>query len=232
MIGITHDEILSGNAVTVRLEGPLNGETGPYFEDYVNKLFNKKIYFILLDSKDLDYISSEGIGVLLLIQQKISELNGYLVFFNLRKEMKTFFTILGFDKVFKIGSSRIDAIQIMDRQIELREKSIKGHSDQVVAINLTKEEVNIDKKNLMSDKKVKIINNENHENIHKDTSGIVKKHDSDGSITAVYNNPIIVECKKCKALIRVKGPGEYFCPDCRSVFMAKKDQTLIFDIPE
>ena len=120
MVFINHIEVLSGEAAIVEINGPLNGETSPDFETYVNSLLEKRICFILLDAGNLQFVSSEGIGVILFIQKKLSENNGFFIMYNLQDEVQLLYNILGFDKVIKIARSKIDAMETMDKQIELR----------------------------------------------------------------------------------------------------------------
>ena len=118
---INHAEILDNKVAVVEIDGPLDSHTSPDFEEYINQILAKSILFILFDAGKMTYVSSEGIGLLLFLQRKISEANGFFVLFNLSGEILTLYRLLGFDKVFRIAESRADALQIMDRQMELRE---------------------------------------------------------------------------------------------------------------
>jgi len=127
MLFINFKEALDGQVANIEIEGPLDSQTSPSFEDYVNQFLEKKIFFILLDLKNLSYVSSEGIGSLLYLQQKLSAQNGFLVLYNLATEIKALFQVLGFDKVFRISKTRSESLEIMDRQIELRDSFSKIH---------------------------------------------------------------------------------------------------------
>ena len=43
-----------------------------------------------------------------------------------------------------------------------------------------------------------------------------------------YKEPLLIECDNCSASIRVKGPGDYICPDCQNRFYATGDMNIIF----
>ena len=122
MVFINHSEVMGGNVAVVKIDGPLDGYTSPDFEDYIYQLLNKNIRYILFDALKLEYVSSEGIGLVLYLQKKISEENGFFVIFNLSDEIKALYEVLGFDKVFRIAEDQSEAMQVMDRQIELRQK--------------------------------------------------------------------------------------------------------------
>src|SRR4030042_5735425 len=126
---INHAEILDNRCAVVAIAGPLDSFTSPDFEDYVNQLLAKNILFILFDAGKMEYVSSEGIGLLLFLQRKISEANGFFVMFNLSSEIQTLYRLLGFDKVFRIAESRAEALQIMDRQREPRDRGVSGQGE-------------------------------------------------------------------------------------------------------
>ncbi len=125
---------MGGNVAIVKIEGPLDSNTSPDFEDYISQLNQRHIHFILFDALKLDYISSEGIGLILFIQKKISENNGFFVIFNLPDEIRALYEVLGFEKIFRIAYDQAEAMQIMDRQIELRKHS--RHENQFNSMNL------------------------------------------------------------------------------------------------
>jgi anti-anti-sigma factor len=56
-----------------------------------------------LDLKDLDYISSAGLGVLLLHQKRLKNSGHGLRLINLNKHVKDVFVLTGFDQIFEIG---------------------------------------------------------------------------------------------------------------------------------
>lgn len=56
----------------------------------------------VIDLKDLEYISSAGLGVLLGIQKRLSEQNSELTLVNLNQHIRDIFHWAGFDVIFKI----------------------------------------------------------------------------------------------------------------------------------
>ncbi len=210
MIFINHIEVLDGIAAVVEIEGPLDSETSPDFEDYINQLLRKELSYIMLDAGKLEYVSSEGIGVILFIQKKLVENRGFLVLYNIPDDIMSLYKILGFDKIFTIASSRIDAMQIMDRQIELRKEPEKTEPD--ISENMEDEK--------SFDKFAEETTKDNEE------SRITGEID-ETALTDQFQ-PLIVECVKCKTLIRVKKKGDYMCPECNTEFSVDEDQTVNF----
>jgi anti-anti-sigma factor len=208
MFIIDHTEALDGTVTIVEVKGPLNSETSAAFEEYINKLLDMGKIFILLNAKNLEYISSDGIGLILYIQKKISSNNGYLILFNNPDEINTLYTLLGFNKIFTIVKTQEDALQVMEKQIELRDSSVPtAHEDTFISDfsdtyePLTLEEIGEEKSTDVPDT-------------------------SEGSVE--FDTPIISECSECKSLIRIKRSGAYLCPDCHKEFLVQKDKTIIF----
>lgn len=208
MFIIDHTEALDGKVIIVEVKGPLHGETSAAFEEYINKLLDMGKAFILLNAKNLEYISSDGIGLILYIQKKISSNNGYLVIFNNPNEITTLYTLLGFNKIFTIVNTKEDAFQIIEKQIELRDSSVPtSHEDAFISdFSQTYEPLTL-------------------EEIAEEESPEVPDT-SEGSIE--FDTPIISECSECKSLIRIKRSGTYLCPDCHKEFTVQKDKTIIF----
>ena len=66
-------------------------------------VFNKITKSTRVNFKDLEYISSAGLGVLLMTQKRLSETGGSLKLVNMNKHIKDVFQYAGFDSIFEIG---------------------------------------------------------------------------------------------------------------------------------
>jgi len=200
MIYINHHDVLDGKVIIVEVKGPLNSETSLDFEEYINRLLARNSIFIILNALSIDYVSSEGIGVILFMQKKISEKNGFFVIYDLNNEIRQLFLLLGFDKIVWTVGSRIEAMEVIDRQLEMREspggKTEAGEMPPVLA-DIEKPE--------------------------KDNDNL-----PDEIQEKVAFAPFIIECARCKSLIRVRESGEYLCPDCNASFTVNHDMTVHF----
>lgn len=49
------------------------------------------------------------------------------------------------------------------------------------------------------------------------------------SAVETYGEGLLVECKSCASLIRIKGPGSFVCPDCKSAIYATGNMTVLFE---
>ncbi len=196
MIFISHTDILDGRALLLEISGQLDSGTSADFEDYINETISRNIRFIIFDAGKLEFVASEGIGVLIFVQKKIVNLNGFFLIINMPDEIRSLFTILGFEKIFTFAESRIDAMQMIDRQIELRE----NNSD-VLSGNTADDEIK---------------------------QGEISPGKSIEPGPGVFPNPVIIECIKCRSLIKIKEPGDYLCSDCSEKFSINEDQIVSF----
>ncbi|MBN1154300.1 STAS domain-containing protein [candidate division KSB1 bacterium] len=67
-----------------------------------NSVFEKITQSAVVDFKDLDYISSAGLSVLLVTQKRLNEKNQHLKLINLNKHIHDVFRYAGFDTIFLI----------------------------------------------------------------------------------------------------------------------------------
>lgn len=214
---INHVELLDGRAAVVAIEGPLDSRSGPEFEEYIRRLLDRSVIFIIFNAGKMEYVSSEGIGLLLYLQSRISEDNGFFVLFGLSPEIETLFSLLGFDRVFRIVRDRAEAVEIMDRQMEMRERgetedaAAAGHegaefpeADEPVVVPVMQEE-------------------------SPAAGGVVPPVEPPPSKPmepvvettphpAAGAGPRMVKCEACGAELRTHGPGDYLCPHCDASF--------------
>jgi anti-sigma B factor antagonist/stage II sporulation protein AA (anti-sigma F factor antagonist) len=200
MLFINHKEINDGNTVLIEIKGPLNTATSSNFEDYINGLLEKQKYYFILDAGSMEYVSSQGIGVMLFIQKKLAARNGCFVLCNLHSEIMILYRLLGFDRVLTIARSVEDAVQIMQRQIEMR-----GSMPPPVPEPEESREAGE----------------------RAAEQGIAREREEPGD-SPEFDHPLIVECAHCRGLVRVKHGGVYECPYCHTEFAVEKDQTIIF----
>ncbi|MFH0974160.1 MAG: STAS domain-containing protein [Spirochaetota bacterium] len=205
MIFINHTEDLEGKVVLIELKGALDSETSPDFEDYINQLLLKKKFFVIINAKNLTYISSAGFGVFLYTQKKILSSKGFFIVCNISEEIATIYKMLGFDKIIKLANSKEEALSIMQKQITLIESEMRGKA--------------VIKKEALDSFRAQ-------PEVVKELSNSNSEEESSGEKT--FDHPIILECAECKGMIRVKKSGEYICPDCKTGFTVEPDQTVVF----
>ena len=98
MLNVAKD--LNGSTLTVSLEGRLDTTTAPQFEEELKSSIDG-ITDLNLDLKDLAYISSAGLRVLL-SAQKIMNKQGNMVVKNVSDEVNEIFEVTGFADILTI----------------------------------------------------------------------------------------------------------------------------------
>ncbi len=92
------------------LTGFLDLHTVPKFEQAIQALLDEKKYTILVNLKDLDYISSAGLGVFMGFIEEIRENGGDIKLSNLSERVFKVFDLLGFPALFKIFNEEEEAV--------------------------------------------------------------------------------------------------------------------------
>ena len=91
----------SANGIgTIRLEGRLDTTTSPMLEEEL-KAFVPDLKELIFDFKQLEYISSAGLRVLL-SAQKVMQKQGSMKLINVREEVNEIFEVTGFSDILTI----------------------------------------------------------------------------------------------------------------------------------
>ncbi len=105
---ITVDEV--GDASVVRFQGNLDTNTAPEAQDRIDELVERGVARVLVDFKDLDYISSAGLRVLLATAKKLGGQGGSLGLCNLNETVNEVFEISGFSMILNVFASEQEAL--------------------------------------------------------------------------------------------------------------------------
>ncbi len=91
-----------GEIFVVELEGRMDTNTSPEFQKEMETYYSREGFKMILDFDKLDFVSSAGLRVLLLIQKKSKALNGSLVIKNVKPEIQEVFDMTGFSDILTI----------------------------------------------------------------------------------------------------------------------------------
>ncbi|MBC3797858.1 STAS domain-containing protein [Acetobacterium tundrae] len=86
----------------VDMEGRLDTNTAPNFQKELEAYYNVQGFSLILDFEKLDFVSSAGLRVLLLIQKKSKALSGNMVIKNVKPEIQEVFNMTGFSEILTI----------------------------------------------------------------------------------------------------------------------------------
>ncbi len=209
MFFIKHTELGNGKTAMLEIEGPLNSETSHDFDSYTSKLIENEIQYLLIDSLKINFISSEGIGVVLLLQKKVSSKNGMVIYFNLSNEITMLFRLLGFDKVLNIARDTHDALSIIEKRIELNGAPVQ--------VRVPGAEPFHEKKSFPP---------------AAEQAALQEPENGPVTLSSGELRPFVIECIKCSSLLRVKTRGENYCPHCNAQFTVSGEGNAIFRISE
>ena len=108
MIKVEKDTASGVNIIT--FAGSLDAYTVFDAEEIIEKLLQKKEYKIVVDLKDLTYISSVGIGVFIGHFRDIFDHGGNIIFISLSPQVTKIFSFLGITKLIGVAGSRKEAL--------------------------------------------------------------------------------------------------------------------------
>jgi anti-sigma B factor antagonist len=109
-----------GDEVSViELKGYLDAHTAPDLESAFQKLITEKKYKIVVNCRDLSYISSAGLGVFMAYVEDIRNNKGDIKLTNMSAKVFNVFDLLGFPILYEIYKDEKEAI---NRFQEIRKK--------------------------------------------------------------------------------------------------------------
>ena len=95
----------------VTLNGSVDGYTLVKFDEAVYELLNANQTKIIIDCKGLNFISSAGMGILIVAHSKLLLQNGDIKLINMDSEVYHTFELLGFSNVFRILNNEREALE-------------------------------------------------------------------------------------------------------------------------
>jgi anti-sigma B factor antagonist len=93
------------------LKGFLDAHTYPQLEGVFQKLIDARKFNIVVNCKDLTYISSAGLGVFMEFIEEVRKHSGDIKLSNMTPKIFNVFDLLGFPLLYDITSDEQDAIQ-------------------------------------------------------------------------------------------------------------------------
>ncbi len=91
-----------GTKLTININGRIDTTNSGEFESAVEDLLKKETADIVLDCTDLNYISSSGLRVFLIVQKRMMAAGGKLTLKSMQPAIREIFDISGFSTIFTI----------------------------------------------------------------------------------------------------------------------------------
>lgn len=95
----------------IELKGYLDAHTAPTLESTFQKLLNDKKYNIVVNCRDLSYISSAGLGVFMAFIEDVRKNHGDIKLTNMTPKVYNVFDLLGFPILYEIFKDEQEAIK-------------------------------------------------------------------------------------------------------------------------
>lgn len=92
------------------LKGYLDAHTAPELEKAFQQLLDGKKFSIVVNCKDLTYISSAGLGVFMAYIEDVRKNNGDIKLSNMSSKVYNVFDLLGFPLLYDITKDEMEAI--------------------------------------------------------------------------------------------------------------------------
>jgi anti-sigma B factor antagonist len=100
----------AGSVAIVVPAGFINAHTVRDFECALERLVTERRYTILLNCKDLSYISSAGLGAIMGLIETVRENGGDILLSNLQENVYAIFDTLGFTQLYRVFPSEDEAL--------------------------------------------------------------------------------------------------------------------------
>jgi anti-anti-sigma factor len=98
------------SVMIVGIEGRVDAITASTLESKIGDIVARE-KLLLLDCSGLEYMSSSGLRVLLLLVKKLKSLGGKIVLFAVQESVKEVFDISGFSKLFTICDTEDEGLK-------------------------------------------------------------------------------------------------------------------------
>jgi len=101
-----------GEVTVVEVKGRVDSSTAPALGERLTTLLETPSQRLVLDMRDLEYISSAGFRVLLIAAKRAEQVAGRLVLCGLSGKVRQLFDLGGFLDLFLISASRDEAVTV------------------------------------------------------------------------------------------------------------------------
>jgi len=112
----------SGDVNTIYLKGFLDAHTAPVLENVFANLIDKQQYSIVVNFKDLAYISSAGLGVFMAFIERIRDNNGDIKLAGMTDKVYNIFDLLGFPLLYEIYKTEDEAVNKFKENRDIEKK--------------------------------------------------------------------------------------------------------------
>jgi anti-anti-sigma factor len=95
----------------VGIKGRLDASSCAALEQELSTLVSGGTKQLVLNLENMDYVSSAGLRVLLVVAKKLGASNGKFALYGLKDHIKEVFDLAGFTDIFELFNTRAEALQ-------------------------------------------------------------------------------------------------------------------------
>ena len=114
-----------GNISVINLSGYLDAHTAPALESNFTELIDNNKFKIVVNFKDLAYISSAGLGVFMAYIEKIRDNAGDIKLTNMNEKVYNIFDLLGFPLLYEIFNTEDEAVTKFNKSDKIGNDEVK-----------------------------------------------------------------------------------------------------------
>jgi anti-anti-sigma factor len=82
------------NGKRISLAGSLDTDTAPQLETRIDESIDSSVTTLILDMKDLEFLSSAGLGVIFMTMKELKSRQGKIILINLQPQVQRVFEII------------------------------------------------------------------------------------------------------------------------------------------
>ena len=110
---IENEAVADKKAIVVKVHGDIDAHTTKLLRAAVEELFSQKKHRLVIDFSHVNYMSSAGASLLIIVQQDAQKSDGKIVLTSLKLPVQHVFDLLGLTPLFTIVKDRKAALAAM-----------------------------------------------------------------------------------------------------------------------
>jgi anti-anti-sigma factor len=108
---VSERDVGGTSVLVLTLSGQLETSTVPNLQKETTDLIEQGNKFIVLALSGVDYVSSNGLGLLLDLHRRLDKLEGRVCLAEITEEVRHIMKIVGFDRIFRIYDTTDEAAE-------------------------------------------------------------------------------------------------------------------------
>lgn len=105
--------------IIIALNGYIDIYTAMFFQNQIEKVTKEGFINLIFDCKNLNYVSSTGIGVFSALLKNIKLQSGDIILVNVPEKVYEVFQLLGFVQLFQFRNSLEEAVSFFHQEVEV-----------------------------------------------------------------------------------------------------------------